>query len=133
VKLKLNNLTIAPKLGMLVGVILVGLCITGAVAAYLMQQEMLNGRVEQTRAIVEMARNMAAGIQKRVEAGQLTREAAFAELSRIGSSMTYDNGSGYLFGGTYEGLTLLACDPSQIGTNRLDVVTNGRKLGREYI
>ena len=39
--MKLNNLTITPKLGILVGVTLFGLCIAGALAGYLMQREML--------------------------------------------------------------------------------------------
>ena len=53
-----------------------------------------------------------------------------AELRRYGNAMTYDNGSGYLFGTSYDGITQLAPDPKQIGTNRMDVVTNGRKLSR---
>jgi len=65
-----------PKLGILVGVTLFGLCIAGALAGYLMQREMLNARIDQVRSIVEMARNMAAGLQKQVEAGELTEEEA---------------------------------------------------------
>jgi methyl-accepting chemotaxis protein len=128
---KLNNLTITPKLGILVGVTLFGLCIAGVLAGYLMQREMLSARTDQTRAIVEMARNMAAGLQKQVEAGQLTKEAALAEFGRRANSMTYDNGAGYLFGTTFDGITVLAPDPKQVGTNRMDVVTNGRMLSRE--
>jgi methyl-accepting chemotaxis protein len=128
---KLNNLTIAPKLGILVGVALVGLSIAGVLAGYLMQREMLNARIEQTRAIVELGRNMAAGLQKQVEAGQLTKEAAIAEFSRRANSMTYENGAGYLFGSTFDGITVLAQDPKQIGTNRMDVQTNGRYISRE--
>jgi methyl-accepting chemotaxis protein len=130
---KLNNLTIAPKLGILVGVTLIGLCIAGVLAGYLMQREMLNARIDQVHAIVELARNMAAGLQKEVEAGKLTKEAAMAELGRRANAMTYDNGSGYLFGTNYDGITVMAPDPKQIGTNRMDVVTNGRMLSRELM
>jgi methyl-accepting chemotaxis protein len=130
---KLNNLTIAPKLGILVGVTLVGLCIAGVLAGYLMQREMLNTRIDQIHAIVDMARNMAAGLQKEVEAGKLTKEAALAEFGRRANAMTYDNGSGYLFGTNYDGITVMAPDPKQIGTNRMDVVTNGRMLSREIM
>jgi methyl-accepting chemotaxis protein len=130
---KLNNLTIAPKLAILVGVTLFGLCASGALARYLMQQEMLEARIEQTHAIVEMARNMAAGLQKQVEAGQLTKEAALAEFGRRANSMTYDKGNGYLFGTSYDGITVLSPDPKQIGTNRMEVLTNGRKLSRELM
>ena len=131
--MKLNNLTIAPKLGILVGVTLLGLCVSGGVAGYLMQQEMLNARVDQTKAIVEIARNMAAALQKEVSAGKVTKEAALAQLRLLGNAMTYDNGSGYLFATTYDGITQLAPDPKQVGTNRMDVVTNGRKLSQEIM
>jgi methyl-accepting chemotaxis protein len=38
---KLTNLTITPKLGILVSVTLLGLCATGVIAGNLMQREML--------------------------------------------------------------------------------------------
>ena len=131
--MKLTNLTITPKLGILVGVTLFGLCAAGAFAGYLMQREMLNARIDQTHAIVEMGLNMAAGLQKQVVAGELTKEAALAEFGRRANSMTYDKGAGYLFGTTYDGITVLAPDPKQVGTNRMDVVTNGRKLSQELL
>jgi methyl-accepting chemotaxis protein len=131
--LKLNNLKIAPKLGILVGITLLGLCVAGVLAGYLMQREMLNNRIDQVRAIVELARNMAVGLQKQVDAGQLTKEAALAEFGRRANSMTYDNGAGYLFGTSYDGITVLSPDPKQVGTNRMDVVTNGRKLSQELL
>ena len=131
--MKLNNLTIAPKLGILVGLTLLGLCIAGGLAGYLMQQQMLNARIDQTRAIVEVVRNMAGELDKEVDAGQLTREQARAQLRKLGNAMTYDKGSGYIFGTTYDGITQLAPDPKQVGTNRMGVVTNGRKLSQEIM
>ena len=131
--MKLNNLKIAPKLGILVGVALVGLCIAGVLASYLMQREMLDARVDQVRSIVDVARNMAIGLQKQVDAGQLTKEAALAEFSRRANSMTYDNGAGYLFGTSYDGITVLSPDPKQIGQNRMDVAVNGRMLSHELL
>jgi methyl-accepting chemotaxis protein len=130
---KLNNMTIAPKLGILVGVTLLGLCIAGVLAGYLMQQEMLNARIDQTKAIATMARNMALELKKQVDAGQMTKEQAMAMFRRLGNAMTYDNGSGYLFATSYDGITQLAPDPKQVGTNRMDVVTNGRKLSHELM
>ena len=133
IAVKLNNMKIGLKLAILVAVALIGLCVSGGLAGYLMQQEMLNARIDQTKAIVEMARNMALSLQKQVDAGQMTKDAAMAEFRRLGNAMAYDNGSGYLFGTSYEGITQLAPDPKQIGTNRMDVVTNGRKLSREIM
>jgi methyl-accepting chemotaxis protein len=128
---KLTNLKITPKLGILVGVTLLGLCAAGVLAGYLMQREMLNGRVEQTRAIVDMARNMALGLQKQVAAGQMTTEAAIAEFSKRGNTLTFDNGNGYVFAYTMDGIAVLAPVASQVGQNRLDIDTGGRKLVRE--
>jgi methyl-accepting chemotaxis protein len=133
VPVKLNNLTIAPKLGILVGVTLFGLCVAGVLAGYLMQSEMLNARIDQVHALVDMGRNMAIGLQKQVDAGQLTKEAALAEFGRRANTLTYDNGAGYLFATTYDGITVLSPDPKQIGTNRMDVAVNGRTISRELL
>jgi methyl-accepting chemotaxis protein len=130
---KLTNLKITPKLGILLGVTLLGLCAAGALAGYLMQREMFNARLDQTRAIVEMGLNLAAGLKKQVDAGEMTREAALKELGRRANSMTYDKGAGYLFGTGSDGITIMAPDPKQVGTNRMDVVTNGRKLSKELM
>jgi methyl-accepting chemotaxis protein len=129
----LTNLKITPKLGILVGVALLGLCIAGMLAGYLMQREMVNARIEQTKSIVEMAKNMAAGFKKQIDAGEITKEQARAEFGKRGNAMTYDNGNGYLFGTTYEGITVMAPNPQQIGQNRMDVVTNGRRLSVELM
>jgi methyl-accepting chemotaxis protein len=80
IPVKLKNLKITPKLGILVGVTLLGLCVAGLLAGYLMQREMLDARLDQVRSIVDMGVNMAAGLQKDVEAGKLTKEQALAEF-----------------------------------------------------
>ncbi len=129
--MKLNNLKIAPKLGILLGVTLLGLSAAGVLAGHLVQREMMAARMEQIHATVDAARNMAAGLQKEVEAGKLTKEAAFAEFGKRANTLTYDHGSGYLFGNTMDGITVLAPDPTFIGKNRMDVVTNGRAVSRE--
>ena len=126
-----NNLPITAKLGILVGVTLLGLCAAGVMAARLVSQEMMSARMEQTHAIVDVALNMAKGLQKQVEAGELTKDAAIKEFSKRAQTLRYDNGSGYIFAYTMDGVTVSAPDPKQIGTNRLDVETNGRKLARE--
>jgi methyl-accepting chemotaxis protein len=130
---KLTNLKITPKLGILLGITLVGLSMAGVLAGYLMQREMLNARIDQTKAIVEMAKNMAAGFKKQIDAGQMTKEQARAEFGKRGSALTYDNGNGYLFGTTYDGITVMAPNPAHIGQNRMGDVINGRKLSQELM
>src|SRR6187549_2790321 len=86
--MKLTNLAITPKLGILVGVTLLGLCAAGVLAGYLMQREMLNARIDQTKAIVEMGLNLAAGLKKQVDAGEMTKEAALKEFGRRANTLT---------------------------------------------
>nr|WP_249780909.1 methyl-accepting chemotaxis protein [Bradyrhizobium sp. dw_78] len=127
----MNNLTIAPKLAIVVGVSLVGLCLAGILACYLMQQEMLSARADQARAISEIGRSLALGLQKEVDEGRITKEAALAEFGRLGNAIRFDNGSGYLFANMLDGVTVLSPNPKQIGENRLDEKINGRLILRE--
>ena len=129
----LRNMAIAPKLGILVGATLIGLCVACGIASYLMKQEMFNARVDQTKAIVTVAKNMAGELKRQVDAGEMTKDQAMAMFRKLGNAMTYDNGSGYLFATGYDGITQLAPDPKQVGINRMDVVTNGRKLSQELM
>lgn len=127
----LNNLPITPKISILVAISMLGLCSAGLLAGYLMQKEMVNSRVEQTHAIVDIAKNLALGLQKQVDTGQLTKEGAIAEFSRRAQTMTYDKGAGYIFANTMDGVAVASQDPKTIGVNRLDGKTNGRALIRE--
>ena len=129
--MKLNNLTIAPKLAIVVGVSLLGLCISGVLACYLMWHEMLSSRLDQARAIAEIGRSLALSLQKEADEGKISKEAALAEFGRLGNAIRYDNGSGYLFANTMDGVTILSPNPKQIGENRLNDVTGGRMLSRE--
>jgi methyl-accepting chemotaxis protein len=127
---KLNNLKITPKLGVLVGITLLGLCIAGVFAGYLVQREMINARVDQLRAVVEMGRTTALAVQKEVEAGKLTKEAGIAEFSKRLAAMTYDNGNGYPFVYTMDG-TVVMIPGFKAGENRLNILVNGRAVARE--
>ncbi len=127
----LNNVSITVKLGVLVAIALIGLCASGLFAGYMMKKELYDARMGQTRAIVETVLNMAVGLQKQVEAGKMTKEAAIAEWAQRARTLTYDKGDGYIFAYTMDGVTVTTPDARQIGTNRIDVATGGRKLTRE--
>ena len=127
----LNNWPVALKLGVLVCVTLIGLCAAGFFASRMMQNEMFSARKEQLRAIVDTARNMAIGYQKQVEAGKLTKDAAIEQWVQRVQNMTYDNGAGYMFVYTMDGIAVAVLNPKQIGTSHLDVEVNGRKSTRE--
>jgi len=127
----LNNWPVALKLGVLVCVTLIGLCAAGFFAARMMQNEMFSARKEQLRAIVDTAKNMAIGYQKQVDAGKLTKDAAIEQWVQRVQNMTYDNGAGYMFVYTMEGIAVAVLNPKQIGTSHLDNEVNGRKSTRE--
>jgi len=127
----LNNWPIALKLGVLVCVTLIGLCAAGLFAAQMMRNEMFSARTEQLRSIVDSAKNMAIGYQKQVDAGKLTKEAAIEQWVQRVQNMTYDNGAGYMFVYTMDGIAVAVLNPKQIGTSHLDNVVNGRKSTRE--
>ncbi|PZA09552.1 chemotaxis protein [Rhodopseudomonas palustris] len=129
--MKFTNLRITPKLGVLVAVAMLGLLASGLFAASILLREMRSDRLEQTKAIVETAVNMAIGLQKQVDAGKLTKDAAIAEFQQRAHAMTYDKGNGYMFAYKMDGTTMVMPDLKLIGTNRLDVETGGRKIVRD--
>ncbi|MGX7744708.1 methyl-accepting chemotaxis protein [Rhodopseudomonas parapalustris] len=129
--MKVTNLRITPKLGILVAVAMLGLLASGLFAASMLQREMRDGRLEQTKALVDSVLNMAIGLQKQVADGKLTKDQAIAEFQQRARTMTYDGSNGYFFAYQMDGTTVLMADPKMIGTNRLDVETAGRKIVRE--
>ena len=114
--MKISNLRITPKLGILVVVAMAGLLVAGLFAASILQREMRTDRFEQTKSIVETAVNMAVGLQKQVDAGQMTKDAAIAEFQRRAQSMTYDGANGYLLQQFYSAASNLRDD--EWGGNR---------------
>ncbi|UZE48200.1 methyl-accepting chemotaxis protein [Rhodopseudomonas sp. P2A-2r] len=128
--MKFNNIRITTKLVILVAVTMIGLCAAGVLAAHMVKSEMLAARTEQLKSIVEIGSNVAAGLQKDVAAGKLTREAATAELVRRIEPMTYDNGN-YLFIYTMDG-TVVHLPGFKSGADRLNTLVNGVAVTREF-
>ena len=126
-----DNVKIPVKLGILVATTLLGLSLAGLQATYLVSQQMHDARMEQVHALVETARNMAIGLQKKVSDEHLAKDAAVKEFIDRARTMTYDKGNGYIFAYDMNGIALVTPDPKQYGTNRLDIPTNGRSLTRE--
>jgi methyl-accepting chemotaxis protein len=127
---KFNNIRITSKLVVLVAITMIGLCAAGIFAASMVKSEMLAARAEQLKSIVDIGRNIQASLQKQVDAGQLTKEAAVAELIRRLEPMTYDNGNGYLFIYTMDGIVVYL-PGFKPGSDRLNVQVNGRAVARE--
>ena len=130
--MKLNNLTIAPKLGILLGITLLGLSAAGVLAGYLMRQEMLNAKTEQMHASSTRHAAWRSRCRRTSTPASSPRSRPSREWADRANSMTYNNGDGYLFGSTMDGVTVLAPDRKTIGQSRLDVATGGRYIGREW-
>jgi methyl-accepting chemotaxis protein len=107
------------------------LTLAGFQSIRLISQEMNAARMDQVHSIVEMAKNVAVGLQKRVAAGAMTKDAAIKEFVERARTMTYDGGNGYVFAYDMNGIALVTPDIKQYGTNRLEVTTNGRALTKE--
>jgi methyl-accepting chemotaxis protein len=127
---KLQNLRITSKLVILVAVTMIGFCAAGMLAAYMVKREMLAARTEQLKSIVEIGTNVAAGLQKDIATGKLTKEAATAELVRRIEPMTYDNGN-YLFIYTMDGV-VVHLPGFKAGADRLNTIVNGIAVTREF-
>lgn len=126
-----KNIRITSKLVILVAVTMIGLCAAGVLAADMVRQEMLSARTEQLKSIVNIAQNMQVSLQKQVDAGQLTKDAAIAEFVKRIGPMTYDNGNGYLFVYTMDGI-VVHLPGFKPGSDRLNVPVNGRAITREF-
>src|SRR3954466_10044517 len=91
---------------------------------YFVAQESRQNLAEQKKAdvrhIVEGAYNIVADLDKRADAGEMTRAQAQAEAKRAIGAIRYE-GNEYIFIYDYEGTLLLnATNPSTQGTNRID-------------
>ena len=128
---KFDDLRLVAKLGLLVGLVLVGLLLSCGTGAWLVHREMMAGRMDELRAVVDTARSVAAGLLQRVEHGELSRADAEADLSRILRAMRYGADGGYVFAYRLDGTALAVPNPAQMGTNQLDLSVNGRSVIRE--
>ena len=93
----LSHLKLRTKLGLLVGLFTLVVCIAGGVGVVLLYQRMVNDRVEKLRAVVHTAMSLAQSLDARVVAHQLTRDQAQGQLRGIIHSMRFDDGAGYIF------------------------------------
>src|ERR1700745_1457786 len=65
--------------------------------------------------------------------GSSPRSRRWPSSASSGTPCPTHTGAGSISGPSYDGITQLAPDPKQIGTNRMEVVTNGRKLSHELM
>jgi methyl-accepting chemotaxis protein len=93
----LSNLKLRTKLAMLLGLSALGIFASIGASAWLMQERMLNDRIDKLRTVVQSTISIAQSLESRVAARQLTREQALALLRDNVHALRFDGGAGYVF------------------------------------
>jgi methyl-accepting chemotaxis protein len=120
---------LALRLQLIVATSLLSLLILGGFAVQESYNLMWNARVDKMRAITEEAVSMANDLQRRVQAGSLTREQAMRQFGDAIRPIRYDHGDGYLFIYGMDGtLLVLGTAPQLEGQNRLGLKDADGKL-----
>jgi methyl-accepting chemotaxis protein len=91
----LSRFNIRTKLASMVVLSALAVCAIIALSASLSQRRMLEDRVAQMRAAVDMLVGMAQTLQDQVAAGNLTLAEAQSQYRQRGKGMLFDNGQGY--------------------------------------
>jgi methyl-accepting chemotaxis protein len=122
----LTNLRISTKFGVLLVLLVAGLAGSGFAAARIARGGLVNGRIEELKAIVDSATSIADALDQQVQAGKLTREQAIDLLHERILPMRFDHGDGYVFVTTMTGTAIIMPDAKLIGTNRFNArASNG--------
>ncbi len=92
----LSNRGLATKLSLLLGVSAVAMVVIAAIGAVTLHQRMLEDRADQLHAIVSSAVTIAAGLDARASAHDITREQAIDLFHRDVRAIRYNHGVGYI-------------------------------------
>ncbi len=125
-----DNLPLGRKLTVIGLAALIGLCAAVALFGMEAKRQLLDDRLHQIHAIVDGASNIAAALEAQAQAGKLTQQQAMDRFVATAAALRYDHGAGYIFVNTMDGVTLTNANTKIIGTNQLDVVTNGIAITR---
>jgi methyl-accepting chemotaxis protein len=112
----LSRLRLRTKFGLLLGLFTLGLIIAMGVQAFTLQQRILDDRIDKLKAAVDMSVAVAALLESRIAAHEMTRDGALARLRDIVHAMRFDGGDGYGTLQSREGVTLIhGIDPNREG------------------
>ncbi|WP_445599933.1 methyl-accepting chemotaxis protein [Azospirillum sp. A39] len=122
---------ISMRLQMIVGLSLLSLAALATVMSFAQYDAMYTARVEKLKAAVDLATSVAANLEKRVQAGELTREQALSNFRDAVRPLRFDDGNGYYFIYTLEGTQIVfGPDPKSEGQNKIDKVDS---YGNKYV
>ena len=102
----LSHLMLRTKLSLLLGLSALAVVASVGLGAWQLQQRMLDDRIDKLRATTQMILGWAQALEQQVVAGQLTHQAAVAQLAAAVHVMHFDNGDGYIGFQSRDGLVL---------------------------
>jgi methyl-accepting chemotaxis protein len=130
----LSRFTIRTKLASMVTVSAIAVCAIIAVSASLSQKRMLDDRVGQLHAAVDMLIGMAQTLQDEVTAGKMTLPEAQLQFRQRGKGMMFNNGQGYpAVYGADQSILLNAANPKLEGKITGATDSNGVQIAKSII
>ncbi len=125
----LANLRIRTKLLILLGLSVLAVLATIALSTSNAYQRMMDDRIDKLRAIDESTVAIARALEAEVTAGRISRDEAIARMREVVHAMRYDNGVGYIFILTTNGIYLAKGDsPKLEGTQTTSKDASGRSI-----
>lgn len=100
-----RDIKITSKIAVLIATIAIGLSAMVWIALAMVQDQMRLDRMLALKWILETAHGIADDLDERVQAGELTQEAALANLGQIAKGMRFSDGE-YLFANTYQNINV---------------------------
>jgi methyl-accepting chemotaxis protein len=91
-----SHLRLGTKMTLLLAMSAVAMVAIAAIGALTLHQRMLDDRADKLRAVVSSTVGIAAGLEARVTAGEITRPQALDLFHRDIRAIRFDNGSGYV-------------------------------------
>jgi len=125
----LSNLRVRTKLTMLLGLSALVLVTSIGISASILHQRMINDRIGQLRAVVDMSIGLAQSLQNQVASHKLTQPQALEQFRSAAHVMRFDAGEGYVFGLNPDGVFVVhGADPKLEETSSSVTDADGRSL-----
>jgi methyl-accepting chemotaxis protein len=125
----LSHLKLRTKLTLLLGLSALAVIASIGLAASQLHQRMLDDRVDKLRTAAQMSLGLAASLETQTAAGQLTHQAAIAQLATALHAMHFDHGDGYVAYQSRDGLVLAhGGNPSLEGKPAIGRDANGGSI-----
>ena len=125
----LAHLRIRTKLGIILGLCFLALLATIGLSATNTYHRMIDDRVDKLRAVDDSAVAIARALEADVVAGRITHDQAMARMREVIHAERYDNGVGYLFVLSANGIYLAKGDsPKLEGTQTTSKDASGRSI-----